>query len=135
MSTEVKPVPDGMSTVTPHLAVRGASDAIAFYKAAFGAVEVMRMEGPDGSIMHAQIKVGDSSIYLADECPMGAAKSPMTLGGSSVNLHLNIPDVDAMHADAVAAGAESTMPPADMFWGPDTQRSSTRSATSGRSRP
>ena len=112
-------VPAGVHTVTPHLIVRGAGKAIEFYKRAFGAVEVMRMPGPDGeSLMHGEIKIGDSHIYLADEFPNAAScASPSKLGGTSVAIHLYVKDCDAMFNQAVAAGAKVAMPLMNMFWG------------------
>lgn len=119
MNTNVKPIPEGMHTVTPHLVCAGASDAIAFYKRAFGAEEVHRMPSPDGSgkLMHAMIRIGDSAVMLVDETPEWGCLGPNTLKGSAVTLHLYVPDVDAAFARAVEAGATATMPPADMFWG------------------
>ena len=112
-------VPEGFRTVTPHFPVRGASEAIAFYKKAFGAEEVMRMPGPDGkSIMHAEIKIGDSMIMVNDEYPApGCSQSPATLKGSTVTIHLYVENVDASFDRAVKAGATPGMPPTDMFWG------------------
>jgi PhnB protein len=118
MSKAAKPVPEGFHTVTPHLVIRGAADAIEFYKKALGAQEVSRMAGPDGRVMHAELKIGDSIIFLADEMPNpGSAKSPQTLGGSTATLHLYVPDVDATFNKAIAAGGKETMAVADMFWG------------------
>lgn len=115
-----KPIPDGFRTVTPHFVVKGAGKAIEFYKKAFGAEEIMRMPGPDGqSVMHAEIKIGDSVLMIADEwpeCP-DSARSPLSIGGTTVALHLYVKDVDAAYKKAVAAGAKESMPPADMFWG------------------
>ncbi len=117
MAGNVKPIPEGCNGVIPHLVVRGGARAIEFYKQAFGAEEVCRMPGPDGeALMHAELKVGGGFIFLADEFP-GMSRSPNSLGGSSVTLHLCVEDVDAVYARALAAGAESRMPPADMFWG------------------
>ncbi len=112
----VKSVPDGFHSVTPHLVVRGAAAAIEFYKKAFGATEVMRMTMPDGkAVGHAEIKIGDSLIMIADEFPQ--CQSPQALGGSPVTLGLYVEDCDAVFQRAVAAGAQVRMPPADMFWG------------------
>ncbi len=113
----VKPIPEGMHTVTPHLVCEGAADAIEFYKKAFNAVEGGRMPGPGGKIMHAQIMIGDSHIMLVDDYPDMACFGPQHLKGSPVTLHLYVPDVDATYQQAIAAGATATMPPADMFWG------------------
>ena len=113
----VQPVPPGTHTITPHLVVKGAAQAIDFYKQAFGAAEKARMPGPGGMIMHAEIKIGDSWIFLADEMPGMGNKSPQTLGGSAVTLHISAADCDAMFRQAVAAGATVRMPLMDMFWG------------------
>jgi len=113
-----KPVPKGFHTVTPALVVRGAAQAIEFYKKALGAEELSRMPSPDGKIMHAELKIGDSIIFVSDELPnMGVTRSPQTLGGCTRTLHLYVPDVDASFKQAVDAGGKSTMPVADMFWG------------------
>jgi uncharacterized glyoxalase superfamily protein PhnB len=112
----VQRVPKGFHTITPHLVVRGANDAIEFYKQAFGAVEHGRMPTPDGAaIMHAELQIGDSRFFLNDE--MMGAKSPSSLSGSSVTIHLYVDDVDARWNQAVAAGCQVMMPLADMFWG------------------
>ena len=115
--TQVKPIPDGMHTITPHLICAGASDAIAFYKKAFNATEQGRLPGPDGRLMHAALRIGDSALMLVDEMPEFGALGPKALKGSSVTIHLYVPDVDAAIAQAVAAGATLKMPAADMFWG------------------
>lgn len=118
MSKPGKPIPDGYHTVNPYLTVKNAGEAIDFYKRAFGAEEVVRMTGPDGkSIMHAEIKIGNSMLMLAEEWPQGDCKSPQSLGGTSVNLFLYVQDVDSVFQKAVSAGAKSSMPPTDMFWG------------------
>ena len=118
MSTsKVKAVPDGVHTITPHLVCAGASDAIEFYKKALGAVEQMRLPGPGGGLMHAAVRIGDSTLMLVDEMPAWGALGPKALKGSPVTIHLSVPDVDATVAQAVAAGAKLTMPVADMFWG------------------
>jgi PhnB protein len=118
MSTsKAKPIPDGMHTVTPHLVCAGAADAIAFYKKAFNAVEMVRMPGPDGKLMHAAVRIGDSSVMLVDENPEYGMLGPKALKGTPVTIHLFVADVDAFVARAVAAGAKVTMPVADMFWG------------------
>jgi len=116
MASKVKPIPEGNRTVTPYLAVKGAAAALDFYKKAFGAEELCRMPDPSGRIMHAEFKIGDSCIFLADECP-GMSNSPASLGGTTVSIHLYLENVDAAHDRAVAAGAKSLMPPTDMFWG------------------
>jgi uncharacterized glyoxalase superfamily protein PhnB len=113
----VSPVPPGFHTVTPHLVIRGAAKAIEFYKKAFGATEVMIMPGPDGKgVMHAELKIGDSIIFLADEWPGGPQASPEKYGGTTVSIHLYVPNCDATFNQAVAAGAKAEMPPMNMFW-------------------
>jgi uncharacterized glyoxalase superfamily protein PhnB len=114
---KVEAVPKASGCLIPGLAIRGASDAIAFYKKAFGAKELSRMAGPDGRLMHAELKLGDRVLFLGDESPEMGAPSPQTLGGSPVSLMHYVKDVDAVFARAVAAGATPVMPPADMFWG------------------
>jgi PhnB protein len=116
---KVRPIPEGHHTVTPHLVVEGAARAIDFYKKAFGAVEVARMPAPDGKrVMHAELKIGDSFVYLADAMPdMGGCKGPVPGAGSPVSLHLYVEDADALYNKAVSAGAKATMPLTDMFWG------------------
>jgi uncharacterized glyoxalase superfamily protein PhnB len=110
-------VPAGFSTVTPHLVVRDAAQAIEFYKKAFGAKETVRMPGPGGKIMHAEIKIGDSHLFLADEMPEWGSKSPLTLGGTGTTISLYVEDADAVYNQALAAGAQIKMPLADQFWG------------------
>jgi PhnB protein len=117
MSAEVKPIPEGYHTVTPYLILSGASAAIAFYKRALGAEEVMRMEGPGGKVHHAEISIGDSRVMLADEHPEIQALSPKTVGGSPVSIHLYVEDVDHAVERAVAAGAKLVRPVADQFYG------------------
>ena len=117
MSTAVKPIPEGMHTVTPHLVCAGAADAIEFYKKAFGAIEMARMPGPGGKLMHAMVKIGDSPVMLVDEFPEWGGTSPKTLKGTPVTIHLQVPDADAVFKSAVDAGATVKMPMADMFWG------------------
>jgi PhnB protein len=106
-----------MRTVTPHLVCAGAAEAIEFCKKAFGAEEMMRLPGPQGKLMHASVRIGDSIVMLVDEFPEHGSVGPKSLKGSPVTIHLNVPDVDATVADAVEAGAKITMPVADMFWG------------------
>ncbi|HEX7438843.1 MAG TPA: VOC family protein [Caldimonas sp.] len=113
----VKPIPEGMHTLTPHLVCAGAADAIEFYAKAFNAVEQTRSPGPDGKLMHASVRIGDSVLMLVDENLEWGALGPKTLKGSPVTLHLYIEDVDATVEQAVAAGAKITMALADMFWG------------------
>ncbi len=118
MANLVKRVPEGCHTVTPHLVVRGAAEAIAFYKKAFGARELSRHPGPDGkSIMHAEVQIGDSRLYLNDEFPAMGATSPLALNGTPVTIHLWVEDVDSVFNQAVQAGGQVLMPVADQFWG------------------
>jgi PhnB protein len=119
MSTPaVKPIPEGMHSLTPHLVCDGAAAAIDFYKKAFNASEQGRIPGPGGKLMHAAVKIGDSTLMLVDEMPeCTGALGPHKLKGSPVTIHLYVEDVDATVAQAVAAGAKVTMPVADMFWG------------------
>ena len=114
---KVSPIPRGFRTVTPHLVVRGAAQAIDFYKKAFGAKELLRMPMPDGSVAHAEIQIGDSRLMLADESPQMGASAPQTVGGTCVHIFLYLKDVDKAFAQATAAGATTEMPPTDMFWG------------------
>ncbi len=116
-ASTVKPIPEGMHSLTPHLICAGAAAAIEFYRKAFGAVELGRLPGADGKLMHAALRIGDSTLMLVDENPAWQALGPKALKGSPVTIHLYVPDVDAAVAQAVAAGAKVTMPVADMFWG------------------
>ena len=116
-SSTVKPIPEGMHSLTPHLVCAGAAQAIDFYTQAFGAVEQSRLPGPEGKLMHASLKIGDSTLMLVDEMAGCAMLGPRTLKGSPVTLHLYVPNVDATVEQAVAAGARVTMPATDMFWG------------------
>jgi uncharacterized glyoxalase superfamily protein PhnB len=112
-----QPIPEGFNSVSAHLVVKGAAQAIEFYKKAFGAEEVMRMPGPDGnSIMHGELKIGNSTIMLADEFP-GMCRAPDPATGSPVTVHLYVRDADRTYQQAVAAGATPVMPLSDMFWG------------------
>ena len=113
----VKPIPDGYHSVTPYLCTKGAARAIEFYKRAFSAVERMRITQPDGRVGHAELQIGDSIIMLADEFPEMDARSPQSLGGSPVSIHLYVEDVDVVFKQAVAAGAEIKRPIADQFYG------------------
>ena len=111
-------IPHGYHTVTPHLTVCGAADAIAFYERAFGARERGRMASPDGkTIMHAELQIGNSILFLADEFPDMGCRAPQTLGGATGTLHLYVRNVDQAFERAVAAGAQVRMPVTDMFWG------------------
>jgi PhnB protein len=115
--SSVKPIPDGMHTVTPHLICDGAADAIAFYKKAFNAQDLAQLAGKNGKIVHALIRIGDSMIMLVDEFPEWGSFGPRSLKGSPVTIHLYVEDADAIVARAVEAGATVIMPIADMFWG------------------
>ena len=117
MSRKTRPIPKGYRAVTPYLSVQGAADAIGFYKKAFGAKEIMRMPGPGGTVGHAEIQVADSRIMLADEFPEMNFRSPHSVGGTPVNLHLYVPDVDKVVKKALAAGAKPLRPVADQFYG------------------
>lgn len=114
----VQPIPAGYHTVTPYLMVRGAARAIDFYRNAFGASEVMRFDEPNGRVAHAEIRIGDSHVMLADESD--AYRSPQTLGGAGASLMLYVEDVDRTFARAVAAGATVQRPVADQFYGDRT---------------
>jgi PhnB protein len=106
------------TTATPHLLLRGGADAIEFYKKAFGAREISRTLSPDGKgLMHAEIKIGDASLFLAEEFPGSRMRSPQALGGTTVVVHLYLRNCDAAYSQALAAGAKPLMPPGDMFWG------------------
>lgn len=113
----VKPVPDNMHTITPHLICAGAAGAIEFYKKAFNAVEEVRLPGPQGRLMHAMIRIEGSAVMLVDEMPEWGAFGPKSLKGSSVTIHICVADADAFFARAVAAGAKVIMPLEDAFWG------------------
>jgi PhnB protein len=117
MPNSVKPIPEGFHTATPTLVVKNAAQAIDYYKKVFGAEELMRMPSPDGKISHAEIKIGDSKIFLSDEFPQHGGKSPQTLGGFTGGIYLYVPDVDKVFDKAIAAGGKSSMPVTDMFWG------------------
>ena len=120
MTTSATSVPEGYHSITPYLAVDDAARAIAFYKEAFGATEVMRMPGPSGKVGHAEIEIGGSRIMLADEYPDMGFRSPRAYGGSPVGLHLYVEDVDAVASQAVAAGATELRPVKDQFYGDRT---------------
>jgi PhnB protein len=117
LKLKTKPIPKGYHVVTPYLSVQGAADAIAFYKKAFGAKEVMRMPGPGGTVGHAEIEIGGSRIMLADEFPEMNFRSPRAIGGTPVTIHLYVQDVDRVAKKAVAEGAKLLRPVADQFYG------------------
>ncbi len=111
----VAPIPPGYHSVTPYLIVDGAARAIDFYQRAFGATELVRLPGPDGKLMHAEVKIGDSPVMLADE--MENQRGPKALGGTAVSLMIYVTDVDKIFAQALAAGATAQRPVADQFYG------------------
>jgi PhnB protein len=113
----VKPIPDGYYTVTPYLVVKGAAEALDYYKKAFGAIELVRMPGPGGKIMHAEFKIGNSPIMLGDEAPERDVKGPLSLGGSPVGICLYVTDADAMFKAAIAAGGKELYPVKNQFYG------------------
>ncbi len=114
----VKPIPERFHTLTPHMIIKDCGKAMDFYKKAFGAEEICRMPGPGGQgVMHCELQIGDSVLMACDEFPNMGSKSPQTLGGTCIKLHLYVTDVDAAFRKAVDAGCEAIMPPQDMFWG------------------
>jgi PhnB protein len=115
--SKTKAIPEGMHSVTPHLVCADAAGAIEFYKKAFNATEVARLPGPNGKLMHASIRIGDSAVMLVDEMPEHGSLGPKALKGSPVIIHLYVEDADAVAAQAVAAGAKALMPVSEMFWG------------------
>jgi PhnB protein len=117
MASTMKPIPEGYHSVTPYMICKGAAEAIEFYKKAFGALEVMRMAGPNGQIGHAEIKIGDSHIMLSDEHPEMGIYSPQHYGGSPISVLIYVENADATVNAAVAAGAKVTRPLKDEFYG------------------
>ena len=117
MTTKVKPIPDGYHTVTPYLFTSDAAKALDFYRTAFGAKEIMRMDSPDGKVMHSEIQIGDSRLMVANECPEMGSKSPQKLGGSPVCIHLYVEDADAVTQRAEKAGAKVLRPIQNQFYG------------------
>lgn len=117
MANKVKPIPEGYASITPYLIAKDAARAIEFYKQAFGATELMRLAQPDGRVGHAEIRIGDSRLMIADEFPEMDARGPQSIGGSPVGLLLYVEDVDAVAARAVAAGATLVRPIEDKFYG------------------
>jgi PhnB protein len=120
MSNTVKPIPDGYQSLTPYLIVDGAARAIEYYQKVFGAIELMRMAGPDGKVGHAELLINDSRIMLADEFPQMGARGPHSIGGSPVSLMLYVVDVDDTAKRAIDAGAKLTRPIEDQFYGDRT---------------
>ena len=117
MSQPVKAIPDGYHTITPMLTVRHAAQAIEFYTKAFNAQPLYRMDGPDGKVMHAELKIGNSIVMLGEENPSMSCLAPASLKGTPISLYLYVANVDAAFAQAVKAGAKVEMPVADTFWG------------------
>ncbi len=118
ISLAVKPIPEGYHAITPYMTVRQADRAIDFYRKAFGAEVILRMVGPDGrSVMHAELKIGDSRFFLSDEVPGMECRSPESLGGSPAGIYLYVRDADLVCRKAVEAGAAVKQPMSDMFWG------------------
>lgn len=113
----VRAIPEGYYSLTPYLVCKGAAKAIDFYTKAFGAKEMVRMPGPDGQVMHAEVRIGNSMLMLSDENPDQGALSPDTIGGTATSIMIYTEDVDATFKAAVAAGATAVVPPTDMFWG------------------
>ncbi len=117
MANQVKPIPTGYHSVTPYLIINGATEAIEFYKKAFGATELFRMPAPGGRIGHAEIKIGDSPIMLSDEWPEMKYLGPKSLGGSPITLMIYVEDVDSVFKQALGAGAQEQRPVEDKFYG------------------
>lgn len=117
MATPVQPIPDTYRAATPYLVVCGAAKAIDFYKQAFGAIEHLRMPGPNGAVMHAEVRIGAAPIMLTEEMPQWGVKSPEALGGSPVFILIYVENVDAVFARAIAAGAKAVRPVQDQFYG------------------
>lgn len=113
----VKPIPEGYNSITPYLVIKGAAAAIDFYRTAFKATEVMRMPMPDGRIGHAELRIGDSVVMLADESPEAEAISPSTLGGTTVGLMIYVEDADSIFNKAISMGAKVKKPMATQFYG------------------
>lgn len=117
MPNQVKPVPEGYRTITPNLVCRNAARAIEFYKAAFGATELRRAPGPNGGIMHAELKIGDSNFFINDSVNKISTQNHADGDSNPMYIHLYVPDADTIFNRAVAAGARIDMPMQDMFWG------------------
>jgi uncharacterized glyoxalase superfamily protein PhnB len=117
MATQVRPIPEGYHSLTPDMIVQDVSRAIAFYVKAFNAQEILRMDGPDGKVMHAEIKIGDSRLMVCAECAERRALSPASLNGNTGSLYLYVKDVDSAFDQAVKAGGKAIEGVKDMFWG------------------
>lgn len=115
--TKANELPNGMHTITPHIVCANAADAIKFYEKAFGATEMFRLAGPGGRLVHASVRIGDSTVMMADEFPECGSKGPNALNGTPVTLHMYVTDADVAFKRAVDAGATVKMPLEDMFWG------------------
>lgn len=115
--SDVPHIPKGFHTVTAAMTIKNAAEAIEFYTRAFGAEEILRLTGPGGSVVHSEIKIGDSIIMIGEEWPGHHIQSPASVKGTTCAIHVYVQDVDAAHKRAVEAGAKENMPPADMFWG------------------
>jgi PhnB protein len=113
----VKPIPEGYHSITPYLVIKGASEAIEYYKKAFGAVEMLRIPGPNNRVMHAEIKIGDSPVMLADEFPDMGYRGPLSIGGTPVSILIYVEDVDTVYPRALAAGGKELKPLKDEFYG------------------
>ncbi len=120
MAEKVKAIPEGYHTITPNLVVDDAASAIDFYTRAFGAEELVRMPGPDGRIMHAELGLGDSKVMLGEEMPDTYRRSPKAYNGSPVSFYFYVENVEKAWQRAIDAGAKSVLPPSDMFWGDRT---------------
>jgi len=117
MTKQVKPVPEGYHSVTPYLVVHDAARALDFYQRVFGAKEIVRMNNPQGRVGHAEIRIGDSILMLAEETPNSGVRSPQSVNGSTVSIFVYLEDVDSVFNKALSAGAQEVQRPADMFWG------------------
>ena len=119
MTKARNPIPEGLHTITPQLVVKGAALALDFYKKALGAIEIARMPGPNGLIMHSVMQIGDARFFVNDEMPGpgGPGRSPLSFGGTSVTINLYVPDCDKIYKQAIAAGAKQVMALDDQFWG------------------
>jgi uncharacterized glyoxalase superfamily protein PhnB len=117
MQEQVRAIPEGFHTITPHLVCAGAAEALEFYKKAFGGVEIGRMPGPGGKVMHSEMRIGDSRIMVVDDFPDYGSNGPLALKGTPVVIHMYVQDADAVWEQAIAAGATPVMALADMFWG------------------